>query len=406
MLAPAPAPIQRDLLPDMLRAWALIGIVLVNVEMFSGSKMDGYPSSALATPFDSGLHILVAGLFTLKSYSLFSLMFGAGLGYQMVAALSQGVGETGRYYRRMAGLLFLGLLHAVFFFLGDILVIYAVLGSLLYLCRNGKAKTLIIWGLIAIVVQTLLTLTAALSLMITDSLNDPEVQRQWQDGLAASRKAAITIDAVFADGGFLEVARQRLIMYPGFFPAALAFQGVSAFGFILIGLGLHKTGILGRPNDAFWHRCRIVFLPIGLIFSFYGTWLYTEAPARMNSQALFGMAVMMAASPFSTFGYAGWLAKVCTFEHGSVLRFIARGGSATLSAYLLQSVILSFVFLEFGLGLYGQLSAGTVILIAFATGLFTLGFVSLWLSGFKRGPVEIVLRRWTYLRKETPSPRS
>ena len=267
----APDPIRRDLLPDMLRAWALIGIVLVNVEMFSSSKMEGYPADVLATPFDHWAHVLVAGLFTLKSYSLFSLMFGAGLGYQMAAATRNGVGETGRYYRRMIGLLTLGFLHAIFLFIGDILVTYAILGSLLYLCRSGKAKTLIIWGIVAIVAQTLIILTGAAAMAITENFNDPEFQRQWQESMTAQHEAALAIDAVFAEGGFLAAASQRLVMYPGLLPMVIAFQGIAAFGFILIGLGVHKTGLIGRPDDPFWRRCRWVFLPIGVIGSFKQT---------------------------------------------------------------------------------------------------------------------------------------
>ena len=92
----------------------------------------------------------------------------------------------------------------------------------------------------------------------------------------------------------------------------------------------------------------------------------------------------------------GRLQKLASHS-GAIQQFLARGGTASLTAYLLPSFILSFVFLEYGLGLYQQTSAGAAILIALVTALLSLILCSLWLRRFRRGPVEILLRRWTYL---------
>lgn len=109
------------------------------------------------------------------------------------------------------------------------------------------------------------------------------------------------------------------------------------------------------------------------------------------------LALILTASGLSSLGYVGWIAKLCQLPSGPVLRFIARGGSATLTAYLMQSVILCFVFMSFGFGLFGQVNAAESTIIAFATGVISLGLTSLWLLHFRRGPMEILLRRWTCL---------
>ena len=62
----------------------------------------------------------------------------------------------------------------------------------------------------------------------------------------------------------------------------------------------------------------------------------------------------------------------------------------------MQSLIMSFIFCGYGFGLHGKLSASQVIMIAAATAAFTLVFASLWRLKFERGPMEILLRRWTY----------
>ena len=333
-------------------------------------------------------------------------MFGAGLGYQLASAARTETNATARYYRRMIGLLALGLIHVIFLFLGDILVTYAILGSLLYFCRNGKPKTLIIWGLVLIAIQTALMMLGAGAMAMIEGITDPAARRMMDDQMAEQREAFLAIDAIFADGSFLQIAAARASLIPTLLPTVMMVQGISAFGFFLIGLGFFKLGLLSQPDHKFWKTSLFVLLPIGLILSFYGSNVYVGAPQRESAQGLFGMAIMILGSPFSTFGYIGVIALIARMGTGPVLQFLARGGSATLSAYLLQSVIMCIVTLPIGFGLYGQLGALPAVLIALATGIFTLCFVSLWLTKFKRGPMEILLRRWTYLGYRQPLQRN
>ncbi|MAK60959.1 MAG: hypothetical protein CMK09_08275 [Ponticaulis sp.] len=388
---------KRDLLPDILRSWALIGIVLVNVEVFSASKMGGYPHDTLSDPVNYSAYLLVAGLFTFKSFSLFSIMFGAGLGYQLASAERAGVSAKPRYFRRTAGLFVIGALHAIFLFIGDILVTYAILGSLLYFCRNFSPKRLFWVGGILISVQALFMLIAAAGFVIAETMAGYE----WQKGLALQQEQYAIIDAVFEEDGFLSVAWMRLQMWPGMLGGVFFIQGVAVFGYFLIGLGLFRLGLISDVRHRLWKTSRYRLLPIGLAISFLGGWLFVSAPERESAQAILGLAVMIIGSPFSTLGYMGWLAAAASGE-GPILRFIARGGSASLSAYLLQSIVLSLVFLEFGLGLFNQVSPFEAIMIALGAGIFSLMFTSVWLLFFKRGPFEILLRRWTYLGQKSP----
>ncbi|MFC6199259.1 DUF418 domain-containing protein [Ponticaulis profundi] len=389
---------KRDVLPDLLRAWALIGIVLVNVEIFASNMMTGYPDAALAGTASQTAALLVSAVFLLKSYSLFSLMFGAGLGYQIEAAERARANFKARYFRRITGLLILGLLHAIFFFIGDILVTYALLGSVLFFLRNETPKMLFRIGIILIAVQFSLLLLGASSLFLVENIPDPTFQEEFQAGLTQARLASEKSNIVWSEGSFGDVALLRLQTLPTLLPSFIMVQAIAALGFFLIGLSWQRTGLLQDPHAPFWKTARWVLLPLGLVASFAGAALYLKAETRDSSTALFALAILLAASPFSTFGYAGWIAKLCEGPQGPVRRFLARGGSATLSAYLMQSLILSLVFCGYGLGLFGKVTAFQAIAIALITGLFTLSFCSIWLLRFKRGPMEILLRRWTYGR--------
>ncbi|MEL7231763.1 MAG: DUF418 domain-containing protein, partial [Pseudomonadota bacterium] len=73
------------------------------------------------------------------------------------------------------------------------------------------------------------------------------------------------------------------------------------------------------------------------------------------------------------------------------------GGTASLTAYLLQGFLFTLVFYEYGLGLYEEIGAAACIGIALIVALFSIAFTSLWRTAFKRGPLEAILRGWTYL---------
>lgn len=384
---------RRDILPDLMRAFALIGIALVNVEMLSSSKMNGYGPDQLTDSFSQIAHFGVLGLFTLKSYSLFSLMFGVGLGYQLDAAHRDGVGLKGRYFRRLSGLFILGALHAIFLFIGDVLVPYALLGAILYLCRNMTQRALYRWGTALLIIQTLILAGAGLAYALVENMPS---DGGFSESLAAQEEAFLAIDQVFANGSFLATAAERLSLWPDILLTTLFMvQGIAALGFFMIGLAMYRQGLISDPANAFWKRCRWMFLPLGLVLSLCGAQIYVTAETRASSQVIYGMTLLLAGSPLASLGYAGWLARIAQHA-GPVLRFLARGGSASLTAYLLQSVLFCAVFLEFGLGLYQQTSAGMAVLIALAVSLSSLILMSIWQSRFRRGPIEILLRRWTY----------
>lgn len=386
----------RDLMPDLIRAFALIGIVLVNVEAFS-SGYTGYSNAALDSALSQTTIWLVAGLFTMKSYSLFSMMFGAGLGYQLASSTRSSQGFSARYFRRMAGLLALGLLHAIFLFIGDILVSYAILGCFFFLFRNSSTRTLITWSAAFILFQTILLLAMSGALSVAENTTDPALMQITQKNQAREAEFGVFYDQIMAGGNFLDLAALRASVLTGMLGMIFMVQGIAAFGFFLIGLAFYQTGLLSAPSHPFWRLCRLVLFPIGLIASLSAARVFVNAENHSSAQALLGLGLIMAASTLSSLGYVGWIAKLCDRPSGPVLRFIARGGQATLSAYILQSVILCFVFLDFGLGLFGKLSGFEAVMIALATGILSLCFTSLWRKAFKRGPLEILLRRWTYL---------
>lgn len=384
----------REVFPDLARAFALIGIALVNVAVFSHPMMGGYSAEGALSGADKWSYFLVNAFFLMKSYTLFSFMFGVGFAYQMKAAERRGVGFAGRYWRRITGLLVLGLLHVALLFQGDILVIYAILGCLLYVFRNKEPSALIRWAVGLYVIQILVVLFASGSFILGMAMA-PEVMGKQ---IAANDELIIASREVFGAGPFGQSIAQRFTEWSSVITFGMLMQGIGAMAFFVFGLAAVRMGSISDPSRPFWKRCRHVFLPIGIFGSAIGAWFIVDAEGGiMSSGAMLGMIFITAFSPFSTAGYLGLIAKWAETPDGALKVFLARGGTASLTAYLLQSLIFSLVFNNYGLGYFDEMSAAGTIILALIVGFGSIAVLSLWRLVFPRGPMEFLLRRWTYL---------
>lgn len=382
----------RHIFPDLVRAFALFGIVLVNVAYFAYPGEITYHYGGLNSSLDNSAYFGVNALFLFKSYTLFSFMFGAGLAYQMMSAERRKVNFGPQYFRRIIGLLLIGVLHVTLGFVGDILIIYAVLGAILFLFRNRQIKTLIRWGIGLIILQIFIAFIFALGFYMGQAY-EPESMTAMASEMQVVMDNAAT---VYKSGSFTEITAQRWADWKGYIGFASAYQAPGVLGFFLLGLAAVKSGTLNNPDAPIWTKARKIYLPLGLVISLIGAAIMHIASGPISAGGMLGMAVILLGSPFSSFGYLGWLAKWSAGPISRFKTFMARGGTSTLTGYLLQSLILSLIFCAYGLGFYGQISAAGCIAIAIVTGIITLSFSSLWRKKFTRGPIEYVLRSWTY----------
>ena len=384
----------REIFPDLARAWALFGIALVNVGVLAWPMMSSYHHEGAApTSLDTAAWFGVNALFLMKSYSLFSFMFGVGFAYQMQSAERRGVAFSGRYWRRIIGLLAFGALNITCFFFGDILVVYAVLGTILFLFRNASQKTLIVWGCIIYGIQILVVGLMALMVYLGVTFAPEEMAKTAAEFAVEDSRAM----EVFGSGSFLDAAAYRTSEYVSGFPFILMFQGFGAFAFFLFGLAAVRSGVIARASAPIWKPARRYALPLGLLISGAGGWLMLVGTGMMDPLMMLGMLLVAIGSPFSTFGYLGVISKWAEVQPGPITVFFARGGTSSLTAYLLQGLIFSLLFSAYGFGLFATLPAAQSIGVAFLVALFSVTFASLWRLYFKRGPMEIILRNWTYL---------
>jgi len=207
---------ERLIALDILRGFAILSILFVHMRLFFQSMLYSMDLSQQVSSIDRAADILVLIFAEGKFFPIFSFLFGLGLALQWEKAKENGAKVFFLHIRRFLVLLVIGLIHALFFWTGDILVLWAILGFILLIFfRNAKPKTLIIFAFIF-----LSGFFLYYSLMIGPRLVD--LGRLTPEGAEAIRIAVdenvkfvevsrLKADEIFARGSFSEVTAQRVV---------------------------------------------------------------------------------------------------------------------------------------------------------------------------------------------------
>ena len=384
---PAAAATPRLDVLDILRGFALFGILVVNLPFFAQPiYLLGGAEYAAAWP-DRIAAGIVAFAFEAKFYVLFAFLFGYGLSVQLARASAHGAALGPRYGRRLLGLLMFGALHAVLLFVGDILVSYVLLGALLWLMRAWQPRTLLLFaaGMLALAV------VARILLGLDTSLNDPQ---------ATVQLTQLADDARRNYGGtFASAVQQRLQDLVVFYVFTPLFNWPTMLAMFALGLAAGKRALFADLRR-FWALARRA-LPWALPVGIGGNLLYVFLSNTAGTPGLlaFALVIEALAAPALTFCYVAgviWLT-----QRPALSRWLAPlryAGRMSLTNYLGQALICSVLFNGWGLGFYGQIGPLGCLLLAPAIYVPQLALSALWLRFFRYGPDEWLLRSWTYLR--------
>lgn len=389
---------------DVLRGFAVFGILLVNIKYFSTPL---YAAMGVlpwwSHPLDRGAAWLISVLAEGKFYILFSFLFGLGMALQMERVEARG-GRFGRLYaRRLMVLLLIGLGHMFLLWYGDILTTYALVGFLLLLFRRRRNKTLLIWAACLYVLPVLMF--SGCAGMVSFAKLWPEsreaVTREFAQMEAEMPIASQESIALYADGGVADVFAARvqdiedmLIAYPFLVPTVLALFLLGAYAGRC--RWLHD---LQRLQTAL-RRTLIWCLPTGLIICL-GAGLVTggHSPIWPSWAALAGMALHAVGSPLLGGGYAAAvLLALQSDTWRPAAMHLAAVGRMALSNYLLQTLICTTLFYGYGAGWYGKVGPAAGVALTVAIYALQVVFSRWWLARFHFGPCEWLWRSLTYAK--------
>lgn len=382
---------------DLLRGIAVFGILLVNMESWALPGILRANPYALDyfSPSDLIVWYFIRGFAEYKFVGLFSLLFGAAIAMQVQRSREKGIHPEAFYYRRMLWLGFFGALHAILFWTGEILFTYAAWGLVALSIakadeRSQKRCMLIFFG---VLVSGLVAISIGSRFFIPENI----LQKAMSDWTLSTHALKEKIDFARLDlhEQWLERAKRFV-----FTPVMLLFSTFSwkVGAMMVLGILLYKKGILSAERGADFYG-RIAGLGLGagaavvfpgLCYGHHTAWAFQEnAGVRDLWLQISSLPLILA-----------YMALVMLVYKKKVLQGLQKRlqavGRMSLTNYLLQTLIGTFIFYGYGLGLYNEIDRVGQLAITVAIWLVQLYFSDLWLRCFRFGPFEWLWRSLTY----------
>ncbi len=385
---------------DTLRGFALLGILVMNIQLFA------MPGAAYINPTVWGdlegmnhLVWLLSHILTdQKMMTIFSMLFGAGIVLFADRAMARGVSPASLHYRRMFWLLLFGLAHAYLLWAGDILFLYAVCAFVVYRFRGLTPARLITVGVATLAVSSIIFIAFGMSMPNWPPEQQAEfIEQSWQpppEALAAEVEA-------YRSGWMTQVAYRApsVLEFQTFYLAIWGFW--RAAGLMLIGMALYKLGVLSarapvRLYAGFIAAAMLVGFPVvgyGVYWNFANDW----GPLSF----FYGFQFNYWGSLFVSLGWIGLVMLIC---QSGVLTWLRRRfaavGRMAFTNYLLHTLICTTVFYGHGLGWFGGVERTGQIAIVAGVCALQLLLSPIWLQYFRSGPFEWLWRSLTYGRAQ------
>lgn len=387
MRARETVPQSRSTALDALRGFALLGVILSNAPYFAGPAgflPDQWPAA------DAAVRWFLTALVSGKFFLIFSFLFGYGLSV-LVARTTADPAARRPLARRLAALALLGVLHAVFLFYGDILLLYALLGTGIWLVRRLPDRRLLVIAalsaLLGIVTQTLL-------------LSEGGSLDAFPPGVAP-----VTPGEGYL-GNFADACRQRFAELPVALAIIALFNGLLAWAMILLGFIAGRRGVFPFSPTRLqrWQRPAKLALLAGAAVSLVASGFALHALDHhhpVSTSGILALAVVNLASPILSLGlvvtFWSWAER---HPRHALARWPERLGEASLSGYLLHSLLLGAVFLGWGGGYFGTWGHAAVLATGAITFVLIIALLHLWPRRWSTGPAELLM---TYLVKRRPT---
>jgi uncharacterized protein len=392
---------QRIISVDVLRGFALLGILMVNIQSFG--FVDAKYMNPMATGEITGANYwtwwFTYVFFDSKFMTLFSALFGAGIVLMWERAKQTSRRPIRLHYRRMFWLMLFGLAHAYLLWYGDILFLYSLCGMIVYWASGLRPRYLIPLGFTLLAVAFGLSLMSGWSMPYWDEAQIAEFKQMWSP---SSEEVANQTKAY--RGGWLEQLPYRsenAFMMQTFLVAFWGFW--RAGGLMLVGMGLYKLGFFGAQ----WSSRS--YAVSGVIAAVIGFTLILTGVNKLNAENwsveygfFFGQQFNYWGSLGLSFAYASAVMLVCKFNLFIWLqRSLAAVGQMALTNYLMHTMICTTIFYGHGLALFGQLSRMQLDLIVIAIWALQLWLSPVWLKRFRFGPFEWFWRSLTYWKSQS-----
>ncbi len=374
---------------DALRGFSIVAIMLLhNIEHFDFySFPDDLPP--LIQALDAGIWKTLFFLFGGKVYAIFALLFGLTFFIQSENQEKRGHDFRGRFAWRLLLLLGFGIINSAFY-QGDILTIYALIGFFLIPVAKLNNK-IVFWIALFLMLQPYawFSFFRALPNPAAD-LSDP---LSWS--LFGKMGEYISGNSILQTWiGNLTNGKPAVLLWN--WENGRVFQTLSLFMFGMLA-GRRSLFDLTVTPIRFWTQT-LIFSTLSYIVLFIvnkqlGNWIQGEAvlrPLMTIETSWMNMAFML-------IWVSGLTLLFQTRVFHKPLNALSPIGRMSLSNYIIQSILGSFIYYGFGLGLYRYTGATYSCLIGVALAILQGVFSTWWLKHHKRGPLETIWHKLTWI---------
>lgn len=365
---------------DIIRGFTLAGILLANMLWFNGffELAPKYRHAMLQTHADHWVVIFTRLLVHGKFYSIFAFLFG--LGFASLLSRQADAENKRLLHRRLLALFAIGLLHSLIWW-GDIVRYYALIGFTLFYFNRLSNRQLVIWIAVLSLMPLLIEVLRALLIPGHENYSFLRIRpRKWLRYVQNASFSELFVANVKMMGDHLIKN-----LWNGRF-----FKILSLF---LLGLLASRIKLFEQPQRSahlIW-PVLCVSAAIGLLGNAFITSIYYQNYAfEAYARDVVKEVVELIAVPALSLAYvcAIWLAV----QKFSALRLLAAAGRMSFSNYIGQTLVCVLIFKPYFFGYYGKITLSGCMLIALLIFSTQVLVSRLWLTHFRLGPVEWLLR--------------
>ena len=356
---------------DALRGIAVAGIILYH----SVEHFDIFTKEPIVytLPCDQQVGSVLAWLLSGKMYGIFAMLFGLSFFIMNDNQQQKGKSFSGRFAWRMCLLFAFGLVNVAFYD-GDILMLYAVYGLLLIPISYLPSRA--VWCIIGLLAIQPVELFCLLSGTTIDHTTLFEIYNK-------------TI-SLHETGTFWENALNNLqwgfelnLRYNVFSGRLTQLLCLFILG---LQLGRHRFFYNEGRNLHWWHVVLGISALVVIAMSVVDFGNLASLLTPIYNLSILSTIVSAVVSAWYAFGGVR-----------SVLRHLCFFGRMSLTNYLLQSIIGSFIFCGYGLGCYRLVGITYAVLIGLAMVIVQYLFGRYWFRNHPRGPLEGLWRKLTWM---------
>jgi len=375
---------------DILRGFALFGVLLVNVFGYNSSFFDfsGF-YKAFEAPLNSRIYNLVVGFAADKFIFIFSFLFGVGFSIMYLKYKVDEKHFFRLYMRRMLALMMFGIIHITFFWAGDILLSYSLMGIVLLFSRKLRSGLLLFLSIFIYFFPIIYIALQSIYINLPDALS-PVTDIKMPE-----------VISIYSGGSYFDVFSLRLNEFFAFRNINLIYYAPKVLSLFIFGYLFFKHRFLEKINSA---RTKYFILFLVLFIIGIASTIFTDdiVNALGNAETNpFYLAIYMGIFEITNiFLGLSYILLVLILSQvqgfSSILNPLKYIGRTALTNYMMQSVTFTTIMYSYGFGKFGSFQPWQLVIFAVVVFAIQIIISKLWLQRFRFGPLEWVWRKLTY----------